>query len=334
MKKALTTHDYSNVHEFSLLGCKYIVHVSAAHNLGMKALNEAIVAFIEQKEDVVMVEHDDAETTKDDMVRVAILGKPNAGKSTLFNKLFGEQKSLTHDTAGTTRDPIIGEIEHKGTLIQVTDTAGLRRRSKVVDNIEKLSVNATVNQINPASVVVLILDALHGITHQDTHILNLAISEGKAVIIIVNKWDLIKTKSMYKKSFLQTIDQQVYNAKKIEIMFLSAKCQKDITYILDKIMHLHALSSMKFQTSILNKILQDITSSHLPPMMKSGRRVRLKYITQIGITPPSFVIFSNSPKDVDDGYRKYLYNALACNLDLASIPIFLTFKDSSKDKYK
>ena len=249
------------------------------------------------------------EEAEDDRPKIAIVGKPNVGKSSLINKLVGEDRVIVSDIAGTTRDAIDTEIIHQGREYVFIDTAGLRRKSKIKEEIERYSIIRAVTAVERADVVVLVIDAVEGVTEQDAKIAGIAHERGKGIIIAVNKWDAIEKddKTIYK--YTERIREILSFMPYAEIMFISAKTGQRLPKLFDTIDVVLENNSLRVSTGVLNEIMTEAVAMQQPPADK-GKRLRLYYITQVAVKPPTFVIFVNDKELMHFSYTRYLENRI------------------------
>ncbi|MEY8515502.1 ribosome biogenesis GTPase Der [Lachnospiraceae bacterium 29-84] len=289
-----------DVYEFYNLGIGEPLPVSAASKLGIgDMLDEVVKHFPEDTE---------AET-EDDRTKVAIVGKPNVGKSSLINHLVGEERVIVSEIAGTTRDAIDTEIAWEGKEYIFIDTAGLRRKSKIKEELERFSIIRAVTAVERADVVVLMIDATEGVTEQDAKIAGIAHERGKGIIIAVNKWDAIEKddKTMYKHT--DRIRQVLSFMPYAELLFLSAKTGQRTKKLFDMVDAVLENNSMRVATGVLNEIMSEAVAMQQPPSDK-GKRLKLYYITQVSVKPPTFVIFVNEKKLMHFSYTRYLENKI------------------------
>jgi GTP-binding protein len=263
----------------------------------------------------------DVENTNEDVVRVAVIGRPNAGKSTLVNKIFGTERVIAHDIPGTTRDTIDVEVEANGKKYIFVDTAGLKKKGKTIETLDKYSAIKTLDAISRADVTLLVVDSNGGFTHQDRALFEHAYSEGKGVIVLFNKWDDLITDSKVLEKFYTEKLEQFNNPP---FLFISAKTGSGIDKIFHEVDKLHKGLHYKFTTSVLNDLLQEFKEEHNIPS-HNGKPVKLNYITQIKTTPPTFVIFTNLPEGVKESYKKFLANKLQKNIG-NGVPIRIKFR--------
>ena len=299
------------LYEFYSLGLGDPIAVSAVHGHGTGDLLDACVeAFPPETE----------EETDDDTVCVAMIGRPNVGKSSLTNYILGENRVIVSDVAGTTRDAVDSYFENEQGKYLFIDTAGMRRKSKVEDKIEKYSVLRAQQAIERADVCLILIDAQDGVTEQDTKVAGMAHEAGKACIIVVNKWDLIdkddKTMDKMRKDIMRDLSFMTY----APIVFISALTGQRVNRLFELINFVHNQSTMRITTGMLNNVLEDATARVQPPSDK-GRRLKLYYMTQTGIQPPCFVIFVNSAELFHFSYQRYIENQIRAVFGLEGTPI-------------
>jgi GTP-binding protein len=315
--------------EFYRLGFGNPVPVSAEHGQGMADLYEAIADQIDT-EDVVQI----SDPEKVDAVQIVIVGRPNAGKSTFVNAILGDDRLLTGPEAGITRESIEIEWKYKDQNLKLIDTAGLRKRANVTKSLEKLSTGDTIGSIKFANTVILMLDATIALEHQDLSIANYVIEEGRSLVIAVNKWDLIKLRRDYEQEFTYKLEKLLPQVKGIPVVFMSAINQDKTNEVLDRAIEIYKLWNKKISTSKLNDWLSFAVENHpLPIIKKLGRRVKLKYGTQIKTRPPTFKFFSNDPDSLTDAYKKYLLNSLRESFGMPGVPIRMFF-DKTDNPYE
>lgn len=307
---------------FYKLGFGEPICISAEHGLGMMELCETLLEEVGDKEDIV------ENPFSSDSIQMAICGRPNAGKSTFINSLIGEQRLLTGSEAGITRDSVSINWDYKDNKLILVDTAGVRRRTNVKESLEKLSVADTLHSIKYANVVILMIDAENGIEQQDLNIANHVISEGRSIILAVNKWDLIKNKDHYKSELNYKVAKTLSHVKDINIVYISSTNSTNLTLVLDKAIETYKLWNKKLSTPKLNKWIGFATEEHPLPLVKGGKRIKIKYVTQIKTRPPTFKFFTNFPDDINEAYRKYLINSIRENFDMPGVPLRLIFSKS------
>ena len=294
------TRDLADTYEFYNLGIGDPVPVSAANRTGIGELLDAVCEHFPP-------ENEDEE--EDDRPRIAVVGKPNTGKSSLINKLLNENRLIVSDIAGTTRDAVDTPVHYNGKEYVFIDTAGLRRKSKIKEDLERYSIIRTVTAVERADVVVVMIDAVEGITEQDAKITGIAHDRGKGIIIAVNKWDAIEKDDKTIYTFGRKIEQVLTFASYAQTVFLSAVTGQRIPRLFECIDTVIANQSMRVGTGVLNEIMAEAVAMQQPPADK-GRRLKLYYITQVGIKPPTFVIFVNDKELMHFSYQRYIENRI------------------------
>ena len=289
-----------DVYEFYNLGIGDPVPVSAASRLGIGDMLERVVEFFP--------EHS-AEEEEDERPRIAIVGKPNVGKSSIVNKLLGEQRVIVSEVAGTTRDAIDTEIVHDGREYIFIDTAGLRRKSKIKEELERYSIIRTVTAVERADVVLVVIDAEEGVTEQDAKIAGIAHERGKGVIIVVNKWDAIEKNDKTMREYEHRVRQVLSFMPYAEIMYVSAETGQRLNKLYDQIDMVIENQTLRVATGVLNEIMMEAVAMQQPPSDK-GKRLKLYYITQVSVKPPTFVIFVNDKELMHFSYTRYLENKI------------------------
>lgn len=289
-----------DVYEFYNLGIGDPHPVSAASRLGIGDMLDAVAEYFPEQS---------GEEEEDERPRVAIVGKPNVGKSSIINKLLGEDRVIVSDVAGTTRDAIDTDIVHHGREYVFIDTAGLRRKNKIKEEIERYSIIRTVTAVERADVVLVVIDAVEGVTEQDAKIAGIAHERGKGIIVVVNKWDAIekndKTMREYEKEVRRVLSFMPY----AEIMYVSAKSGQRLPKLYDMIDMVIANQTLRVATGVLNEIMSEAVAMQQPPSDK-GKRLKLYYITQVSVKPPTFVIFVNDKELMHFSYTRYLENKI------------------------
>ena len=269
---------------------------------------------------------------EDDRIRVAIVGKPNVGKSSIINKLLGENRLIVSDIAGTTRDAVDTEVTYQGREYIFIDTAGIRRKNKVKEDLEHYMIIRTVGAVERADVVVLVIDAVEGVTEQDAKIAGIAHDRGKAVIIAVNKWDAIEKddKTIYR--FTERVRNILSFMQYAEIIFISAKTGQRLPKLYETIDMVSENHAMRVQTGVLNEIMAEAVAMQQPPSDK-GKRLRLYYITQASVKPPTFVIFVNDKELMHFSYTRYIENQIRQTFGFRGTPLrFIIRERKDKDR--
>ena len=307
----------AEIYEFYNLGIGDPLPVSSVHGHGTGDLLDEVIAHIPESE----FDEDD-----EDVINVAVIGKPNAGKSSLINKISGEERSIVSDIAGTTRDAIDTAVERDGVKYNFIDTAGLRRKSRVDDKIEKYSILRAQMAIERADVCVIMIDGKEGFTEQDSKVAGLALEQGKACIIAVNKWDAVerdgRTMDETRKSLMKDFSFMSY----APIIFISAKTGQRIDRLFELIKYVNEQNTMRISTGMLNDILSDATARVQPPTDK-GKRLKIYYMTQASTKPPTFVCFCNKAELFHFSYQRYLENQIRSTFGLEGTPIRFVIRE-------
>jgi GTP-binding protein len=302
------------------LGFGEAVAISAEHGEGMSDLFDAI--------DAARPPEDDGETELGDSpLKIAIVGRPNAGKSTLVNQLIGDDRMLTGPEAGITRDAISVDWDWNGRPIRLVDTAGLRRRARITEALEKLSTHDAIRAITFAEVVILVMDATHPFETQDVQIADLVEREGRALVFVLAKWDLIEDPNDRLKACQETAERMLPQLKGTPMIALSAETGRGLDRLMPAVAKAHADWSTKVKTSDLNTWLRLAVERH-PPPLAAGRRVKPKYIAQTKARPPTFILFASRGSSMPDSYRRYLINSIRQSFDLPGTPVRLTVRSS------
>ena len=262
-------------------------------------------------------------------IRVAVVGRPNSGKSTLVNRLLGEDRMLTGPEAGITRDTIEVDLNWKGRTFHLHDTAGLRRPPRIQEKLEKLSVADAINAIRFAEVVVLLMDAERLFEEQDLRIADLVEREGRALVIAISKWDLAERRAGGITKLHEQADERLPQVKGVPVVGVSGLTGEGVDRLMEAVVDIHEVWNKRVSTNQLNKWLEDVTAAHPPPAV-SGRRIRLNYVTQAKARPPTFVLFCARAEKVPPAYQRYLVNALREHFDLPGTPIRLTLAREGK----
>lgn len=311
----------ADVYEFYNLGIGDPVPISAASRLSLGDMLDVVTSYMPDP---------DAQEEEDDRPHIAVVGKPNVGKSSLINRLTGENRVIVSDIAGTTRDAIDTEIRHNGNTYVFIDTAGIRRKSRIKEDIERFSIIRAVAAIDRSDVAVLMIDATEGVTEQDAKIAGIAHDRGKGIIIAVNKWDAIEKDNHSVRDFTAGIRKKLPFLGYAEILFISVKSGQRVEKLFDTIDAVIANHSMRIGTGVLNEILSEAVVLKQPPSDK-GKRLRLYYITQVSTKPPTFVIFINDKKLVHFSYTRYIENQIRETFGLRGTPIRFIYRER-KDK--
>ncbi|MCL2713751.1 MAG: ribosome biogenesis GTPase Der [Alphaproteobacteria bacterium] len=314
------------------LGLGEPVAISAEHGDGLSELYDAVRAWIRPPEEEDEDEDEDGEEVDAQgaprAIRVAIVGRPNAGKSTLINHLLGEERLLTSPEAGTTRDAIPVEVTWKGRAFRIFDTAGLRRRSRIEEKLEKLSVADALRAVRFAEVVVLMMDAQNRFEEQDLRIADLVEREGRAIVLAVNKWDLMADQGKAVAALRTDADHFLPQLRGVAIVAVSGLMGEGIDRLMAAIEEAYAVWNRRVPTSALNRWFEQVTAANPPPAV-SGRRIRLNYITQTKARPPSLVLFCSRADAVPQSYLRYLTNSFRGAFDVPGTPVRISLREKA-----
>ena len=306
-----------DIYEFYNLGLGDPIAVSAVHGHGTGDLLDACVQYFPPE---------DEEEEEDDAIKVAVIGKPNAGKSSLVNKILGEERVIVSNVAGTTRDAIDSRFTNdKGSFVFI-DTAGMRKKSKIEEDIEKYSVLRATMAIDRADVCLIMIDATEGVTEQDTKVAGMAHEAGKASIIVVNKWDLVEKDDKTMARMTEDIRRDLAYMTYAPILFISAKTGQRVDKLFDMIDYVSNQATFRVTTGMLNTVLADAQTRVQPPTDK-GRRLKIYYMTQVGVKPPHFVVFCNDRRLFHFSYQRYLENCIRSTFGLEGTPIILSIRE-------
>ena len=311
----------ADVYEFYNLGLGDPMPISGNSKLGLGDMLDEVIKHFKPGT---------AEEEADERLHVAIVGKPNVGKSSLINKLTGENRVIVSNIAGTTRDAIDTVIKHNGKEYVFIDTAGLRRKSKIKEDIERYSIIRTVSAVERANVVVLMIDAKEGVTEQDAKIAGIAHERGKGMIIAVNKWDAIEKDDKTMNKFTKDVREKLAFMPYAEMLFISAETGQRLPKLFDTIDAVIENHAMRVGTGVLNEILSEAVAMKQPPSDK-GRRLRLYYITQVSVKPPTFVIFINDKELTHFSYTRYIENQIRETFGFRGTPLHFIYRER-KDK--
>ncbi len=305
-----------DIYEFYNLGLGDPIAVSAVHGHGTGDLLDACVQYFPEEEE---------DDTPDDVIKVAVIGKPNVGKSSLINRILGEERVIVSNMAGTTRDAVDSYFENKQGKYLFIDTAGMRKKSKVDDRIEKFSVLRATMAIERSDVCLILIDANEGVTEQDTKVAGLAHEAGKACIIVVNKWDAIEKDDKTMDRMREEVRRDLSYMTYAPIVFISALTGQRVNRLFELINYVNDQAAMRITTGMLNTLLADATQRVQPPTDK-GRRLKIFYMTQVGVKPPHFVCFCNDAQLFHFSYQRYIENQIRATFGLEGTPVRLTIR--------
>ncbi len=324
VNKADSPKQEMNTFEFYNLGIGDPIAVSASNHLGLGDLLDAVVAKFPSDKTAGDLEEEDE-------IKVALIGRPNVGKSSIFNALVGEERSIVSDVAGTTRDAIDTPVVRNGQKYLFIDTAGMRRKAKVDEPIEKYSVMRSLRAVDRSDVVLMVFDAVEGVTEQDKRIVGYAHEAGKAVILVVNKWDLYEKDNSSTLRYTETLRKELVFLQYAPVVFVSAVTKQRIHRLPEVISYVAEQNAMRIATSILNQVIEDAVAINPPPTEK-GKRLKILYVTQVKIKPPTFVIFVNEPEIMHFSYQRYLENKLREAFGFEGTPIQMIIRGKNEDE--
>ena len=312
----------ADVYEFYNLGIGDPYPISSVNRTGVGDLLDAVAAHFPQPAE--------REEEDDESVKIAVVGKPNVGKSSIINRLIGENRVIVSDIAGTTRDAIDTKVLHNGQEYIFIDTAGLRRKNKIKEELERYMIMRTVAAVERADIAVLVIDGKEGVTEQDAKIAGIAHDRGKAVIIAVNKWDLVEKDNHTVKKFSDKVRQILSFLPYAEILFISAVSGQRLPKLYDLIDTVHANQTMRIQTGVLNEIITEATVMQQPPSDK-GKMLRIFYGTQVGVKPPTFVLFVNDKELFHFSYQRYIENQIRQAFGFKGTPLKFIIRERGTD---
>lgn len=307
-----------NLYNFYELGFSELIAVSASHNLGINELLNTITSDLPE-EDVI----------QDNSIKFSIIGRPNVGKSSLINALLNEDRAIVSDIAGTTRDAIDTKFKYNHEEITVIDTAGMRKKGKIYESVEKYSLIRSLKAIDRSDVCVLVIDASTGIIEHDKHIASYALDAGKGIVICVNKWDTINNPDSDIKHWKEEIKNEFQFIPYAHVVFLSAKTKRRVNTLMPEVINAYNNNRKEVKTSLLNNIIMEAVSLHEPPSYK-GKRLKIYFVSQTGNCPPKFTFSVNNKGLVHFSYERYLENQIRNNIDFDGTPIILQFKNKSE----
>lgn len=307
-----------NLYNFYELGFSELVAVSASHNIGINELLNTITKDLPE-EDII----------DDDTIKFSIIGRPNVGKSSLINALLNEDRAIVSDIAGTTRDAIDTKFKYNHEDITVIDTAGMRKKGKIYESVEKYSFIRSLKAIDRSDVCVLVIDAEVGIIEHDKHIASYALDAGKGIVICVNKWDTINNPDSDIRNWKEEIKNEFQFIPYAHVVFLSAKTKKRVSTLMPEVINAYNNNRKEVKTSLLNNIIMEAVSLHEPPSYK-GKRLKIYFVSQTGNCPPKFTFSVNNKGLVHFSYERYLENQIRNNIDFDGTPIILQFKNKSE----
>ena len=307
-----------NLYNFYELGFSELIAVSASHNIGINELLNTITKDLPEEE-----------IKEDNTIKFSIIGRPNVGKSSLINAILNEDRAIVSDIAGTTRDAIDTKFKYNHEDITVIDTAGMRKKGKIYESVEKYSLIRSLKAIDRSDVCVLVIDASTGIIEHDKHIASYALDAGKGIVICVNKWDTINNPDSDIRNWKEEIKNEFQFIPYAHVVFLSAKTKKRVSTLMPEIINAYNNNRKEVKTSLLNNIIMEAVSLHEPPSYK-GKRLKIYFVSQTGNCPPKFTFSVNNKGLVHFSYERYLENQIRNNIDFDGTPIILQFKNKSE----
>lgn len=308
-----------NIYAFYELGFEKVMAVSGEHNLGFNELMEEVTKNMPEVE----------ETEEDNILKFSIIGRPNVGKSSLINALLNEDRVIVSDVAGTTRDAIDTKFSYEHNDYIAIDTAGMRKKGRIYEDVEKYSLVRSLRAIERSDVCVVVIDAEKGIIEHDKHIMSYAIDSGKGVVLVVNKWDTVKNPDMDIKTWKKNLEANFQFVPYISVVFLSAKTRKRIHMLMPAIIEAYQNNHKEIKTSLLNDVITEAANLHPAPSYK-GKRLKIYFTSQTGICPPKITFKVNNKGLVHFSYERYLENKIRDNFDFTGTPIMLQFKNNNE----
>lgn len=307
-----------NLYNFYELGFSELIAVSASHNMGINELLNTITKDLPEEE-----------IKEDNTIKFSIIGRPNVGKSSLINAILNEDRAIVSDIAGTTRDAIDTKFKYNHEDITVIDTAGMRKKGKIYESVEKYSLIRSLKAIDRSDVCVLVIDASTGIIEHDKHIASYALDAGKGIVICVNKWDTINNPDSDIRNWKEEIKNEFQFIPYAHVVFLSAKTKKRVSTLMPEVINAYNNNRKEVKTSLLNNIIMEAVSLHEPPSYK-GKRLKIYFVSQTGNCPPKFTFSVNNKGLVHFSYERYLENQIRNNIDFDGTPIIFQFKNKSE----
>lgn len=312
----------ADVYEFYNLGLGDMYTISSIHGLGIGDLLDGIYSHFPE---------DDKDIYDEDVLKVAVIGKPNAGKSSLVNNILGEERVIVSDIPGTTRDAIDTYFEREGNKYVFIDTAGIRRKSRITENIEKYSIIRSWSAVDRADVCLILIDAVDGVTEQDTKIAGYAHDQGKASVIVINKWDLVEKETGTLEEYRKVVHEKLGFMTYAPVLFISAKTGQRVDKIFELVKFVADQSAFRISTGMLNDLVNEAVAMVQPPSDK-GKRLKIYYMTQSGVKPPTFVVFVNNMELMHYSYQRYLENHLRKSFGFEGTPIRFFIREKDEDK--
>ena len=321
MNKTDNKESNNNLYDFYELGFEHYIPISAEHNIGIDdLLDEATKDF----------KIDNSEEYSSDVIKFCVIGRPNVGKSSLVNAILNEERVIVSDVAGTTRDTIDTEFNYEKRPFVVIDTAGMRKKGKVYESVEKYSLLRSMKAIDRSDVCLVVINAEEGIIEHDKHIASYALEKGKALVLVVNKWDTIDNKDLAIKEYTMKVRNEFQFLSYVPIVFLSAKTKKRIHTLMPEVIKVYDNTKRSVKTSLLNDVITDAIAHEAPPSYK-GKRLKIYFVTQTEIKPPKFTFHVNNKGLLHFSYERYLENKIRESFDFEGTPIVLQFKNKNEN---
>jgi len=310
--------------EFYALGLGEVFAISAIHGAGVGDMLDAVTSFIKEIPDL---EDDEA----DQHLKIAIIGRPNAGKSTLLNKLIGEERVITSPIAGTTRDAIDTDIMWHGEKVTLIDTAGIRRRGRIEPGVEQFSVIRAFNAIERADVAILVIDGVDGVTEQDEHIAGYILEEYKSIVVVINKWDIVDKSNATINDFMDTVRDRLHFLPYVPVIFISALTGQRIHEVMETAHRVYENRFIRIPTSEFNDLLREALEKHAPPT-SGTRRLKIFYGSQVRIEPPLFLLHVNNAELMHFSYERYLENSIRAKYPFEGTPIRISIRERKREE--
>lgn len=312
--------------EFRKLGVEFVFPVSAEHARGVSALLEKITEDFPEKSE---------NSSGSNIIKLALIGRPNVGKSSILNRMLGEQRSIVDERPGTTRDTVDASLRYQGHEFQVIDTAGIRRKSRMADKLEHFSAFRSMAALEEADVAIIVIDAKEGPTESDARVAGAAFERRKPILIVVNKWDLIEEKdTLTAKRFEESLkDHEFRYLSYAPVLFVSAKENQRVSRIMGECLKLYEMAGMRVKTSVLNRALKEILQKHTPPLTRNkSRRIKFLYASQVRVHPPKFVVFCSYPEEIHFSYARFLENEFRKTFGFDHVPVTIYFRERRRSE--
>lgn len=324
VNKADSPKQEMNIFEFYNLGIGDPMPISAANHLGLGDMLDAIV-------EKFPTSLNSGENDEEDEIKVALIGRPNVGKSSIFNSLVGQERSIVSNVAGTTRDAIDTQVVHNKQKFVFIDTAGMRRKARIDEPIEKYSVMRSLRAVDRADVILMVLDAVEGVTEQDKKIVGYAHEAGKGIVLVVNKWDLYEKDNSSTLRYTENLRKEFVFLQYAPVVYVSAVTRQRITRLPEVITYVAEQNAMRISTSVLNQVIEDALAVNPPPTEK-GKRLKIFFATQVKTKPPTFVIFVNFPEIMHFSYQRYLENKLRESFGFEGTPLHMIIRAKNEEE--